>query len=316
MRTLRLLLSLLLAVAAGLLAALSVAGARLDALVHTPEPLQEIAGPVVELDSVQRGLPPAVSGAVRDQIPDLLPAQFEEGIVQLVEGAAAGLLHDDRFTEAWSDTLEQTRTDWLVKLEAARSDRTQTGSALPADAATVEMQIGPIADLGQDRIVEGLRQIPFGEMAADAVEENTQQDYRIALDLNVPDPEVITPEQVVWLEDNVRHWPWLAGGAVLTLVLSLLLAPGRQRFTALAAAGISAAAAGIAGRHGLESMEAVGTTGVAHAVAEGLIAGVREYALPDTTLIIVGGGVAVALAVLGMLIGSARSGTARTASSR
>lgn len=314
MRTLRLLLSLLLAVAAGLLTALSVAGARLDALAHTPEPLQEIAGPVVELDSVQRDLPPAVSGAVRDQIPDLLPAQFEEGIVQLVEGAAEGLLSDDRFTQAWSDTLEQTRTDWLAKLDAARSD--QSGSALPADAATVEMQIGPIADLGQDRIVEGLRQIPFGEMAADAVEENTQQDHRIALDLNVPDPEVITPQQVVWLEQNVRHWPWLAAGAVLSLVLSLLLAPGRQRFTALATAGVTAAAAGVAGRYGLESMEAVGTTGVAHAVADGLIAGVREYALPDTTLIIVGGGVAVAVAVLGMLIGSARSGTPRVASSR
>lgn len=315
MRALRLLLSLLLALAAGLLAALAVAGARLDALVHTPEPLQRIAGPVVEMDSVQRGLPPAVSGAVREQIPDQLPDQFEEGIVQLVEGAATGLLEDRRFTDAWSAALEQTRTGWLDQLGQARTQH-QDGAALAPDAATVHMELGPIADLGQERIVEALRQIPFGDLAADAVEENTPQDHRIAVDLNVPDPQVITPDQVVWTEHNVRHWPWLAVAAVAALVAALVLAPGRQRFTALAASGVAAAAAGIAGRHGLESLEATGTTGVARAVAEGLISGIRSYALPDTTVITVAGGVAVALGVVGMLIASARSGTGRTPSPR
>lgn len=295
--------ALLLTLVAGLLTAASVAGARLDAVFHTPEPLQQIAGPVLEREDVHSALPSTIAGAVQGELPDELPDQIQGGVAQLAESASAELLSDDRFSEAWSRSLDQTRTGWLADLESARQQQAggDTGS-LPADAATVDLQLGPIADLGQLKIVEALRQIPFGDLAVDVVEQNTPANHQVAVDLNIPDPAAVEPSQVVWLEGAVRHWPWLAVGAVVSLVLALVIAPGRRRWWALAVAGFTALVAGGAGRWALESISASGSTGLARSVAEGFIEGVQDYAVPDTTALMVGGGIVAVLGILGAIV--------------
>lgn len=318
MRRLQLLVGLVFAVVAGALIAFAVAGARWDALIHTPEPLQKIAGPVAALDSVQQTLPVAVGDAVREQVPDVLPGGVEDAMAALARGAADGLISDEEFEAAWGDAVEQTRTGWLAKLDRQRTEEAP-GRELAADAATVELQIGPIADLAQTRLEEGVQELPFGDLAVRALRDAVGSGHQIAVDLNVPSADLVAPAHVLWLEEHSRLWPGLAVGAGICMVLGVALAPAGRRWMTLVAAGAVAIAVGMVGRMGLQGLGATGTTGAAHAVAQGLIQGVQNYALPDTTVIMVAGAVLAVIGGLGGLLRgwvSARSGTGHTPSSQ
>lgn len=294
---LRTLLALILAVVAGVLSVLSMASMRLDALVHTPEPLQEIAGPVVLRSDVQRTLPQTVSDAVEEQMPGELPGFLRDGIGQLIGSAASGLLEDERFAPAWSASVEETRANWTQKLEKARQlEQSHPDQPLEQNSITVEMDLGPILTLGQDVIVENLREISIGEGAADVIEENAPSEYSMPLDLNFPDAEMISPERLLGVEGLVQHWRWMAVAAGVSLLLALLVAPGRRRLLALGVAGLSALGAAAVQHFWLESLQARGTEGVAQAVAEGLIDGLRGYAQPDSALLM---GIGAVVAVIG-----------------
>ncbi|MFB9071267.1 hypothetical protein ACFFX0_08690 [Citricoccus parietis] len=103
--------------------------------------------------------------------------------------------------------------------------------------------------------------------------------------------------------ENLYRWPWLAGTAVVVALLALWAAPRRRKGTPLFVAGLTALAAGGVSRWALGRMEPdAGLEGIARVAADSLLEGIRDYAMPDTLILIIGGGV---VAALGLLVGLA-----------
>lgn len=297
----RTVLSILLAALAGLLAALSLVGARAEALVHTPEPLQRIAGPMSQDPQLQAALTAELVEVVGDELPDGLPGFLQSGLTRLVEGAAGGLAADERFPAAWSQTVEQTRTDWVTRM-----DRLAAQSAEGA-AGTVHLQTAPLVELGAERLSDALADALAGVPGAETVQERLEgaagqvDPSVLAVDLSVPDPQVVDLEAVAWTVEHLHRWPWLAGASAVLALLALLIAPRRRRGTPLFVAGVTVLAVGAASRWALERMApAPDLDGIARAAAASLLQGLRDDAMPDTLLLVAGGGI---LAALGLLIG-------------
>jgi hypothetical protein len=314
----RTVLSLVLAVLAGLLAALALAGARIDALVHTPGPLQQIAGPMSEDPALRAAVPEQVTALVQGRLPDQVPSFLQEGLLELVQGATDGLVTDDRFPGAWSETLEQTRVDWVERLEAI-----EAGTGASTDA-TLHLQLAPLAGLGVDRLSESVEQLPGGQAAGRAVRVGAERALRdlqdpaagndagaspLVVGLNIPDPGEFSGQRVAQAVSLLPQWPWLAGGAAVAGLLALLVAPRGRSWTVLVAAGGTALLAGALGWWGLTQLEVAEVSGLARIAAESLTEGVRDYAVPDTVLLMAGGALVMALGVVAGLF--SRSGTRR-----
>ena len=302
----RTVLSILLAALAGLLAALSLVGARAEALVYTPEPLQQIAAPMSEDPHLQEALPGEISSLVEDQLPEQLPGFAQTAASGLVEGAASGLVEDDRFPTAWSAVLEETRLDWVHRIDRlAEGDTTTSG--------TVHLQAAPLVELGLDRLAEALSGVPGGEALAEMLREGLAEGQEagneeageslLSVDLAVPDPDAVPTDVVVLVVENLYRWPWLAGTAAVVALLALWAAPRRRKGTSLFIAGLTVLAAGGVSRWALGRMgPAADLEGIARVAADSLLEGIRDYAMPDTLVLIVGGGV---VAALGLLVGLA-----------
>lgn len=302
----RTVLSLVLAVLAGLLASLALVGARLDALVHTPGPLQQIAGPMSEDPGLRAALPGQLESLVQENLPDQVPSFLQAGLLELAKGAADGLVGDDRFPGAWSQTLELTRVDWVERVEAI-----ETGTTGPADA-TLHLQLAPLAGLGVDRLSESVEMLPGGEAAGSAIREGAEQALAdlqgpaagddgaspLVVDLNIPDPAEVSGQRLAQVVSLLPQWPWLAGGALVAGLLALLTAPRGRRWTVLVAAGGTAALAGAIGWWGLGRLEVTEVSGLARIAAESILQGVRDYAVPDTVMLMAGGALVVALGVV------------------
>ncbi|MDI3329616.1 MAG: hypothetical protein QJR09_02630 [Micrococcus sp.] len=307
----RTVLSLVLAVLAGLLAALALAATRIDALVHTPGPLQQIAGPMSRDPDLRAALPGQVTAVVQENLPEEIPSAFRDGLLTLVQGAADGLVTDDRFPGAWAETLEQTRVDWVQRLEAIEKGA-GPGAGGSADA-TVHLQLAPLAGLGVDRLAESVELLPGGGVAAREVREGAEQalaDLRapaagdaagaspLVVDLGLPDPQQFSGQRLAQVVSLLPQWPWLAGGAVVAGLLALLVAPRGRSWTVLVAAGGTALLAGAAGWWGLSRLEVPEVSGLARIAAESLTEGVRDYAVPDTVMLMAGGALVAALGVV------------------
>ncbi|MGM7668684.1 hypothetical protein [Microbacterium sp. A93] len=325
-------LSILLAALAGLLAALSLVGARAEALVHTPEPLQRIAGPMSEDPGLRAALPDEVGGIVSEQWPDAVPSFLQDSFSDLVSAAADGLVTDERFPAVWAETLEQTRTDWVGRLAAIHQDEGSPGGGGGPDpeAGTLHLQLTPIIGLGVDRLAASAETLPGGSVIARAVREGGDRIVSgagtgtgtgtgpdggaspLAVDLTVPDPDAVPMDAVAWTVHHLYRWPWLAGTSAVLLLLALMAAPRRRKGTPLFVAGITALAVGAAGRWALGRLgPAADMEGLARAAAASLLDGIRGYAMPDTLLLMVGGGTVAVLGLITVLVSGLRPLSAR-----
>jgi hypothetical protein len=318
-------LSILLAALAGLLAVLALVGARAEALVYTPGPLQRIAGPMAADEQLRQAVPEELGTLVREQLPEELPAFLQSGAGRLVQGAADGLVDDDRFPAAWATSLEQTRTDWVDRIDRLAREQPAPGvegaaGAVAADAgaATVHLQTAPLVDLGLDRLSETLEPWPGGGSVADAARQAVDEAVAgsggtlLAVDLAFPDPQTVPVDTVVLVADNLHRWPWLAGASAVLALLALLVAPLRRKGVPLLAAGLVVLAAGAAGRWRLQLMgPPQDASGIARAASASLLEGIRTYALPDTILLMAAGAVLVVLGIVVSLVAAASGARSR-----
>jgi hypothetical protein len=314
---LRTALSLILALLAGLLAAFALAGSRLDALVHTPGPLQQIAGPVSEDPELRQAVPAAIGsvaeGQLQERLPDRLPGFLQDRAVNLVQDAADGMVTDDRFPAAWAAVLEQSRVDWLDRL-----DRIEAGSS--EVEATAHLQLAPLAELGVDRLAESVESFPGGDSVAKFIRENAEaafaeleespngQDSRAAgdgdeasplvVEVPVPDPDRVSAQQLSTAVGLLPQWPWLAAGAAGAALLALLVAPRGRKWTVLVGVGAAVLMAGLAGWWSLNHVVIPEVSGLALVAAESLFEGLRDYAMPHAVLLMGGGALLLALGVV------------------
>ncbi|MFC7400800.1 hypothetical protein [Citricoccus sp. GCM10030269] len=333
-------LSILLAALAGLLAALSFVAARADDLVHTPEPLQQIAGSMSQDQRLREAVPEELGRLVEEQLPDAgdsggswdgFAGLLQTGLVQLVQRSAEGLVTDERFPAAWSEVIEQTRTDWVARIdrlaedlptpadaarEAASWDAASPSESSPSesspadDAATVHLQIAPLMDLGVDRLADAVSGVPGGESIAETLENglaDASEDSLTSVDLSVPDPDAVPRDAMVMTVDNLHRWPWLAGASAVLALVALLVAPRRRRGVPLVVLGMTILAVGVVCRWGLEEMApAAGVDGIARAASASLLDGIRDYWMPDTAILLGCGGLALAMGAVTTMVSHRR----------
>ncbi|WBL17824.1 hypothetical protein [Citricoccus sp. NR2] len=299
-------LAALLAVLSGVLAVLAVASYRIDAVLHTPEPLQQIAASSAEGQALREAAPELVGSAAGQALEDVAPG-FAADMVSQVTGSLAGnIVADEGFDQAWSASLEQTRTGWVEQLRAIRTEL-DAGREVPDDAAQLDLDIGPLAQLSAEVLTSSLRDavsgLPFGDqigaMIDDAVAEVPDD---LSVTTGFPATEDVSPRQLAFVESVVGYWMWAAGAAVVLFLVALMVAPYRGRSLVWLFGGAAVLAGGAAARWWLQEQFTQATTaaeGTAEsAMVEALVGGFRSVLLPDTMWVMVGGAAAVFIGLI------------------
>jgi hypothetical protein len=320
---LRTVLSLVLAVLAGLLASLALVGSRMEAVVHTPGPLLEIAGPMADDPELLQAIPGTVADVVQGQLPDSVPSFLQDGVGELVVGAADGLVSDDRFSQAWASVLDDSRTDWVHRLALIHAEEgagtagaggeasSAAGSGTPdGSASTLHLQLSPVVALALDRLEGRLEALQGGAAAMDAFRRGAEDatadgSSLLVVDLGFPDPDVVSPQALAWVVAWLPRWPWLAGAAVISAVLGLLLAPRGRGWMVLVVTGVTVALSGLGLWWGLGQLgtdpTAGGFTDLARIATDSLVTGLRDYAMPTVVQLAAGGALVTALGMAAAL---------------
>ena len=146
-RFVRSLLALLL-MSAGVIAALGGVTAQwLDTTARTPEPMQAIVGPVASDPRVLGAIVVELTAAIVEQLPPALDGipGLRDQVEALVTLAMNEVSASEGFTQAWEESIDLSRTDFVAAL-----DRMQSGG----DAPTLWLNLDPFVELGATRLTE------------------------------------------------------------------------------------------------------------------------------------------------------------------
>lgn len=302
-------LAVLLAVLSGALAVLAVASYRIDAVLHTPEPLQQIAGTASQGQALREAAPELVGSAAAEALDDAAPG-FASDLVGQVTGSLAGnIVADDGFDAAWSDSLEQTRTGWVQQLRDIRTEL-DAGREVPDDAAQLSLEIGPLAQLSAEVMTSSLREavagLPFGDQLGSMIDGAVDQvPEQLSITTGFPASQDVSPRQLAFVESVVEYWMWAAGAAVVLFLMALMVAPYRGRSLVWLFGGAAVLAGGAAARWWLQDQFAQATVAAEgtseSTVVEALVGGFRSVLLPETTWVMIGG---AALVFIGLITAS------------
>ncbi|MCG7421354.1 hypothetical protein MHY29_00590 [Micrococcus sp. ACRRV] len=256
----RSLLSLLSAVLAALLAVLATAGALVDRTAHQPDTVRQVAERIAADDAVRAAVPRAVTDSIEGAVPESVPAPLTQLAQDIVRPIAEDVAKDPDVATGFADTADEARRAWLMDLERARDG----GEHAPG--GEFRIPFGPVAQSGVasavgdletrlrsdqlnlpgQSIVEAIVGVDVGTWAADTLVKplyDRAAELRDSTDLTMTvrvDALAGTDRATVarWV-DASAHWRWAAGGSVLALVASLLLARRGRRGLALAVAGVT-----------------------------------------------------------------------------
>lgn len=287
-------LAVLLAILAVLAAALGLAARTADALVNTPEPLQRILGPLATNDELREILPQELGAQLTTQITNNIPVPIPGALNSVLEQAIAtsssALISDPGFAAAWETTIENTRSDYVGKLAAAKTDG--------ATEATVELNLAPLLTSAYGTLRGSLDGSALGLLLPQNIKMPP-----VSVDTNWPDANTLSaPAANRWL-GIAASWVWLLVGAGVLLVGALFTAPRGFRgktWIALGAAALLLAATLIIFGTRLSGMP-VQQSELTTLVIEQLVTGVRAELRSISNMLIIGGVVAL-LAGLGTWI--------------
>ncbi|MGQ7787163.1 hypothetical protein [Nesterenkonia sp. K-15-9-6] len=294
------LLSTLCALLAALLAAAALAGGQLDQLLREEEPVREIAGDL----PAQEPFGEAVVGLLVEELTGQDVEALPSGVRDTVSGFAGSLLQEDRTLQAWDETLQTTREG--VDAELARLFH-DGGTGSPQDL-DITLDLSPVAAAVTEPLRDGLDGmlgwLPFlDESSFDALAPE------VVIDLDALAEDGVDPYPWATAAEAARHWPVIAGAAVVVGALALLIGAGRGRWAALALAGLVAVVAGIWMASTVASPDMTPHQPVPEAVAvlldhvEGRF---TDWAQPAWWVFSAAGGVAVVIGLLGAATSGAR----------
>lgn len=208
------------AIAALVLAAVSVPAIWADRTVVDPDGFVAMAGPLGKDPQFQQALAAATARAATSQM-DAAPA-LQQLIVPVVEGVALNLASDPGFPAAWAETLR--RSNELTVVDPAANAN---------DTGALNLDVAPLLQLVFKKVSAGVGQ----DIAA-------PQQVLVSLGSTSQRMAIVRFSEVSSLG------VWLAGGALLALALALVIA--RRRSTTLALFGIGLAAIAGVWKLGLE----------------------------------------------------------------
>ncbi len=225
------------AIAALLLAAVSVPAIWADRTVVNPDGFVAMAGPLGNDPQFQQALAAATTRAVTSQL-DAAPA-LQQLIAPAVQSATQNLAADPGFPAAWAETLR--RSNELTVVDPAANAN---------DTGALNLDVAPLLQLVIKKIGAGVGQeIPAPQQVLGSLGSPNQR------------------TAIVRLSEVSSLGVWLAGGALLAFALALVIA--RRRSTTLALVGLGLAAIAGLWKLGLELLsKSVLDTAGGNAVAD------------------------------------------------
>lgn len=285
-------LAVVLAVLAVLAAALGLGARTAYLIVNTPEPLQRILGPLATNERLLEVLPQELGTQLAAQIaadvpvPRLLQGPLETAISQ----SGAALVSDPGFASAWNTTIENTRRDYVAKLDAA--------AASGQREATLELDLAPLVTSAYGTLFTSLEGSALGRLLPQDLEVPP-----VVVDTNWPQEETLSADAANrWLA-LAAGWGWLLAAAAVLLAGALLLAPRDFRgrvFIVTGAASLVLAVVLVVFGYNISGMPVQGSE-LTRLVVEQLATGVRGELREISNALIIGGVVAL-LAALGTWI--------------
>lgn len=208
------------AIAALILAAVSVPAIWADRSVVSPDGFVAMAGPLGEDPQFQKALAAATAKAATSQL-DTAPI-LQELIRPIIQGTAENLASDPGFPAAWAETLR--RSNELTVVDPAANAN---------DTGALNLDVAPLLQLVIKKVGAGIGQ-------------DFQAPQQVLVSLGSPNQRTA----IVKFSEVSSLGIWLAGGALIALALALLLA--RRRSTTVALVGLGLAAIAGVWKLGLE----------------------------------------------------------------
>lgn len=333
----RRIVSLLLAVLAGLAAVLAVVGAAVDQAIREPELTHAAVDRVMEDPDVEDAAPRFVLDLVEAALPREISLVAGDLIREVTDHSTGAALEDERVRAGVLESAEQARADWADRLDAGE---VQSGS--DSDAGTLTVPLGPVVShvgvglvddladgtadlLGND---DGSLVVPGGSMfgvempetdlavlfdrARDGIREFAGQDrLSVLVHVGGDDALVSVSSSLADAPALMRasaHWVWAAVAAAVLGLAAVILGPGRWRGIAIAVVGLLLVGGGLAIPEAVASPDLVrlsvpedaprSLADLTEAVDGVVRSAVADSFGPSTTGLLFGGGAA---AVVGLL---------------
>lgn len=300
-------LAVILAIVAGVTASVGLVSWKLDGVINQPEPIQDILGSGEAAEQLKAAVPDAIGAMASDSIDiavvgDAVNSAVSSGVGEVTE-------HED-FDQAWAESLEQTRADWVARIESLRGQM-DAGESIAENATDAQLQLhlDPVAEVGVSVLNEALSDVPGATDGLDLQPELT-------VDTSVPPVTMLTAEQVVLAEELITLWPVVLVIAGIVFLMALLVATNGSRWIAWLVTGLVAAISGALVKFGFVQMQnrvldaAEDTPQLA--MLRPFLRAVQEWADPQLIVLMVAG---VGLALLGILGGFISSNRQRTGGS-
>lgn len=206
-----------------------------QALADTPEPAREIVGPLAEDRSILDMLPDRIIGAALgndDELLDLIPDFLSESLRNGMDTAISTALQDADLKQAWYESIDLTRTDYVTRLDMVTSGEIAIAppnfGATDTEGPTMVLQAQPFAALGLQKLDEVLSPVGLQGLL-----DGLRNGARVEIPLNLPDPTVVSPRTMAqWLAVS-RSWLWFFVGAGVLALAGVVVARGRGRAIAL-----------------------------------------------------------------------------------
>ena len=284
-------LALLLAILTVFAAGIGLGARTADQLINTPEPLQRILGPLATNDQLREILPQVLSTQlttqITDNIPLPIPAPLRGALEKAIATSTGALINDAQFETAWNTTIENTRRDYVKKLENTQAENLSD--------ATLELDLAPLLTSAYGTLYSSLSGSMLGALLPETITMPT-----VMVDTNWPDEQTLSaPEANRWLS-LAGAWGWFIAAAGVLVVAAMFIAPRGFRGKTLITVGLSAAILGgvvilfAARLSGIQPQESELTDLLITQLAQGVRGEVQTI---SNTLII--GGVVAFLAGLG-----------------
>lgn len=225
-------LAVLCLILSGLLSAAALAGHQIDQLLREEEPVREIAGGLPQDEEFSGAVSQIMVSELSGRLPEGVSSFIGGGAEDFVSGIVDGLLDDERTQQAWDETLQTTRADYVERLDRLFAEGT-TGDPSELD---VRVDLEPMAGAVVASLADS---IPL--MDADSFEIPTPE---MVVDIEAATEGDADPYTWATLAAASQYWAGIAVAAGVLLLLGLLLGHGRGRWAALSVGGITAALAG------------------------------------------------------------------------
>ncbi|XNY99406.1 hypothetical protein ACL90Y_06370 [Micrococcus luteus] len=267
-------LSLVLALVAGLSAVLAVAGSVTDRAVRGPELTRTAVDRVLDDPAVGEESPRFVLDLVEAALPREVSLVAGDLLQDVTERGTDAALRDERVRTGVRESAEQARADWAARLDAGEdlSDASDAGTlTVPLGPVVSSVGVGLVDDLADGTAdllgnEDGSLVVPGGrvfgvdlpetdlsglfERARDGVREFSAQE-RLAVLVHVAGDDgsgapLSSLTDVSTLLRASAHWGWAVAAAAVSGLAALVLAPGRWRGAALAVIGLLMVGGGLA----------------------------------------------------------------------